>query len=165
MNVGFRPAVEADFPAICALVPSVDELFLVYPRGQFPLTVEQLRQLATTRHDLTVAVEDAQVIGFANLYDLIPSQSVYIGNVVVDRARRGHGHGRCLVNHMLDLAFGVHAVAEVRISVFCHNTPAVLLYDSLGFVPYAIERRQDPHGHIVPMLHLRLNRYDRRRIV
>ena len=161
MNVGFRPVAEADFPAISALVPSADELFLVYPLGQFPLTADQLRQLATTRSDLTVAVEDGRVMGFANLYDLRPGQSAFIGNVVVDRAHRGRGLGRRLVNHMLDLAFDIHAVAEVRISVFCHNTPALLLYDSLSFVPYAIERRLDPHGRIVPMLHLRLYRHDR----
>lgn len=45
MTITFRPAVAADYPAICAMVPTEDELFLVYPRGRFPLSAEQLQGL------------------------------------------------------------------------------------------------------------------------
>jgi ribosomal protein S18 acetylase RimI-like enzyme len=161
VSLEFRPAVEADYPAICALVPTEDELFLVYPRGRFPLTAEQLRELAATRHALTVATDGPQVIGFANLYDLVPGESAFIGNVVIARERRGAGLGRALINHMLDLAFGPYALAEVRISVFCHNTPALLLYHGLGFRPYAIERRTRPRGQPLPLLHMHLRRAER----
>jgi hypothetical protein len=56
----FRPASEHDYPAIAALVKSPQELFRVYPRGSYPLTVEQLRTLAAARRELTVVTLDGQ---------------------------------------------------------------------------------------------------------
>lgn len=158
MSLAFRPSVEADFPRIGALVPTEDELFLVYPRGRFPLTVEQLRELAATRLALTVAVDGADVIGFADLYDLVPGTSVFIGNVVIAGDRRRQGLGRRLVRHMLELAERDYHVPEVRISVFCHNLPALRLYAGLGFEPYALDIRRHPRGDDLPLLHMRRRR-------
>ena len=161
MTIAFRPALAADYPAICTLIPDEDELFRVYPRGRFPLTVEQLQVLAQTRHELTVAATSARVIGFANLYDLVPGESAFIGNVVIDRDCRGQGFGRRLVGYMLDLAFERHALPEVRIAVFCINAPALRLYADLGFRPYDIEIRVHPRGERVPLLNMRMQRADR----
>ena len=155
MSVSFRAAEEADYPAICALVPTQDELFLVYPRGRFPLTAEQLRELAATRHALTVAVDGAEVVGFANLYDLVPGESAFIGNVVVAGNRRRAGLGRQLTQYMLDRACRDYLLPEVRISVFCHNLPALRLYAGLGFEPYALDQRRRPRGEELPLLHMR----------
>jgi ribosomal protein S18 acetylase RimI-like enzyme len=155
VTVTFRPALPDDYPAICTLVPTEDELFLVYPRGRFPLTAEQLRELAATRQALTVAVDGAQVIGFANLYDLVPNESAFIGNVVIAGDRRREGLGRRLVQHMLNIAGRDCHLPEVRISVFCHNAPALMLYAGLGFEPYALDVRRHPRGHDVPLLHMR----------
>ena len=88
-----REATIEDFEAIVRLVPSQEELFLVYPKGKHPFSVSQLRALADVRKELTVAVGNGEVIGFANLYDLEPRQWTFIGNVVVGRAFRGQGFG------------------------------------------------------------------------
>lgn len=158
MTVAFRPAAEADYPAICALVPTEDELFLVYPRGRHPFSVDQVAALAKSRHALTVAVDGDDVIGFANLYDLIPATSVFIGNVVIAPPRRREGLGRRLTQYMLDLAFNVYPVPEARLSVFSHNAPALRLYAGLGFEPYGLEWRQHPRGEDWLLLHMRLPR-------
>ncbi|MDX9765764.1 MAG: GNAT family N-acetyltransferase [Ectothiorhodospiraceae bacterium] len=160
-DIHIRPAGEADHPAICALIPSPEELFLVYPRGRHPLTVEQLASLAAERHALTVMTDGEQVIGFANLYGLEAGSHAFIGNVIVARTHRGQGLGRRLVRYMLDVAFGRHELREVCISVFNDNTAALLLYAGLGFVPYAIEERRHPQGRRTALLHLRLAAADR----
>jgi ribosomal protein S18 acetylase RimI-like enzyme len=156
--VKLRAATASDYEAIVRLVPSRDELFLVYPKGRHPFSVSQLKVLADSRLDLTVAVSADEVVGFANLYDLRPGQWVFIGNVVVSPARRGEGLGRILVKHMVALAFEKYTVEEVRISVFGGNTPALLLYSGLGFEPYAIEERQHPSGTRMALIHMRLDK-------
>ncbi len=151
-----RPATQEDYKAIVSLVPNREELFLVYPKGKHPFTVSQLQELAESRTELTVAVQEGRVIGFANLYDLQPGKWAFIGNVVIHREFRGSGLGQKLVAHMVQIAFANYQLSEVRISVFNGNTPALLLYDGLGFKPYALEERSDPAGNRVALIHMRL---------
>jgi ribosomal protein S18 acetylase RimI-like enzyme len=154
----FRKATEQDYDAIVQLIPSEEELFLVYPKGKHPFTVEQLRSLAETRKELTLVIDGGEVIGFANLYDVQPGQWAFIGNVVVSKTLRGRGIGRALVVHMIRQAFALYDVKEVRISVFNHNTPALLLYRDLNFEPYAIDERTSPSGSRAGLIHMRLLR-------
>jgi ribosomal protein S18 acetylase RimI-like enzyme len=153
-----REAIESDFDAIVRLIQTLEELFYVYPKGQHPFSAGQLRSLAESRKELTVAVEDGEVVGFANLYNVEPPNYAFIGNVVVARPFRGGGIGRSLVSHMIHLAFEKYGVDEVRISVFNENTPALLLYAGMEFKPYAIEERCDPYGKRVGLLHMRLGK-------
>lgn len=153
-----REATAEDFEAIVRLVPSQEELFLVYPKGKHPFSVGQLRALAEVRKELTVVVRNKEVIGFANLYDLEAYHWAFIGNIVISRTFRGAGLGRKLVDHMVRVAFEKYGLPETRISVFSENTPALLLYASLGFKPYSIEARQDPTGKRVALIHMRLRR-------
>jgi ribosomal protein S18 acetylase RimI-like enzyme len=152
----FRKATAQDYDAIVRLVPTEGELFLVYPKGEHPFTVEQVHLLAESRKELTVVVEKGEVIGFANLYDVQPGQWAFIGNVVVAKDYRGRGIGRLLVAHMIRQAFEIHNVKEVRISVFNSNTPALLLYKGMNFIPYAIDERTSPSGIRAGLIHMRL---------
>lgn len=153
-----RQATLEDYEAIIRLVPSAEELFLVYPKGTHPFTVSQLHALAEIRKELTVVIQNTTVIGFANLYGLQPNQYVFIGNVVVSNGFRGQGIGKRLITHMTNVAFEKYQVPEIRISVFNENTPALLLYSSLGFKPYAIEERKHPLGQRVALIHMRKSR-------
>ena len=162
----FREAVENDYEGICSLIKTGDELFMVYPNGQYPLTVDQVRKLSQTREALTVAVDEVgNVIGFANLYNHEPGKTAFIGNVVIDPGYRGRGMGKAIVSHMLEKAFGRYDLPEVRISVFSQNTPALFLYSSFGFVPYGIEERSDPKGKRVALIHMRLERNQYKKVV
>ena len=154
----FREAIETDSTAICRLIPTQEELFRVYPRGTYPFTVDQVRQLFEIRKALTVTIDNGEIIGFANLYDFSENQRAFIGNVVIDQAFRGQGIGKCLVEYMRDLAFSRYKLNEVHISVFSDNTRALLLYSSLGFKPYAIEERKNYSGKRVALLHLKWNK-------
>ncbi|RFA30767.1 hypothetical protein CAI21_04465 [Alkalilimnicola ehrlichii] len=156
-----RNATESDYPAICRLIHDREELFRVYPRGRYPLTVEQLAELAKQRRELRVGEVDGRVVAFANFYKFVPRRYTFIGNVIVDRDYRGQGLGQRLIKHMLKLAFAEHYLPEVRISVFTDNTAALLLYGRLGFQPYALEERQAPGGAATALLHMRIARAGR----
>lgn len=154
----FRPATTADYPAVCDLVTTPHESFLIWPAGQYPWTVDQIETLAQQRCELTAVVEDRQLIGFANLYDYVVQQHAFIGNIVIHPRHRGRGLGRRLVEHMLVLAFDKHRLKEARISVFADNGLALLLYARLGFAPYAMEERKDYLDRRVALIHLRMQR-------
>lgn len=164
--IRLREAVADDFAAICRLVKTEQELFLVYPGGSFPFTIEQIHALSQVRRALTVAEmtgdkasdKTGDVIGFANLYDFEPGQYAFIGNVVVGENHRGKGAGKALVEYMLKLMFEKYELAEARISVFTQNVPALLLYAHLDFEPYAIEERYDWDNRRVALLHMKKKR-------
>ncbi len=151
----YRVATKNDFSKICALVTNEEELFWVYPGGQFPLTVDQLMKLSREKKDLTVVVSKEKIIGFANFYKYHHGQSAFIGNVIIDKGYRGKGIGRNLILYMLERARKIHNLSEVHISVFNDNTPALLLYSNLGFMPYAIEERNTPTGKRMALIHMK----------
>ena len=154
----FRAATEKDFDGISKVIKSKEELFLVYPNGKYPFTVSQVKELSEVRKELTVAVEDNEIIGFANLYDFKPRELVFIGNVIIEKSHRGKGLGKEVVSYMLDKAYEKYDLPEVRISVFSENTPALLLYSSIGFVPYEIEERLNPQGNRTALIHMKKQR-------
>lgn len=151
-----REARHEDFTAICHLIKSKEELFLVYPNGKYPLDVAQLEELSRVRKELTVAADGDTIIGFANLYNLVAGTSASIGNVIVDKKYRGQGLGKKIVLYMLNQALTKYNLYEVKISVFSENTPALLLYSSCGFKPYAIEQRLDTNNNRLALLHMKL---------
>lgn len=155
-RVEFRAAEADDFGAIAQLLSSREELFLVHPAGQYPFSVEQLVELSHTRKELTVAVCDGAVVGFANLYDIEPGRWGFIGNIVVSRTCRGRGLGRMLVKHMIQVGSDKYRLAQIRISVFSENVPALLLYTDLGFEPYAVDERRGPEGERRALVHMKL---------
>ncbi len=155
MELQLRSATAADYPGVCNLFANADELFLVCPNNTFPLTVEQLQEIERQRHDLTVAVYGDTVVGFANLYNVVPREQAFIGNVMIHRDYRGRGWGKQLVQYMMARAADHHQLPQIHISVMNSNTPALLLYARLGFQPYAVDAKQTPTGDWVGILHLK----------
>ncbi|HFC91563.1 MAG TPA: GNAT family N-acetyltransferase [Leucothrix mucor] len=150
-----REATEKYFEGICDLIDSEEELFWVYPNGEYPLTVSQVIKLSKERKELTVAVDDNEVIGFANLYNYQPNKVAFIGNVVIGKRHRGKGLGKEIISYMLGKVIGKYNLPEARISVFSDNVPALLLYSTFGFSPYKIEERKSPKGIRVALIHMK----------
>ncbi|GAA4501830.1 GNAT family N-acetyltransferase [Pseudaeromonas paramecii] len=150
----FTPATPAHYAGIAALVPDAQALYLVHPAGHFPWDAEQLARLAQERSHLTVGLLDGQVQAFANLYQLVPGRSAFLGNVVVAEGCRGQGLGAALVQHMLGICDGLGV--QPHLSVFASNSRALLLYRKLGFVPYEVEARYDLAGQRQALIHMRL---------
>jgi ribosomal protein S18 acetylase RimI-like enzyme len=158
MDVSFRSIVEDDFQTICDLMPSQEELFLIYDRGRYPLTVSQVRKLVEHRMDPTVMLHRGEVVGFGDFYNYCEGKSVFIGNIVVDRSLRGKGLGRRLVCYLIARAFNEYDLPSVRMHVYSRNAPALLLYSKLGFQPCAMKVKIDYAGEPAMCLSLQLRR-------
>lgn len=153
MDIEFIHADWEHYAAITRLVSSPEELYLIYPAGQYPWTVEALTELATVRSDFTVGLVDSRVVAYANLYNVNLGKSVFIGNLIVDDAYKGRGIGKRLAQHMMDLCAHKY-FAVPHLSVLSYNAHAMLLYARLGFEPYAVEERKGLYGESVAVIHM-----------
>ena len=63
-----RPVLDADIPLICQFPQSEHELFFMFPKASYPLTIDQLKEAIAQRFDSTVVLLDDRVAGFANFY-------------------------------------------------------------------------------------------------
>jgi len=99
-----------------------------------------------------------ELVGFANLYDLVPQQRAFIGNVIVKTSQRGQGTGEYLVEYMLDRIFTHHRLPEAMILVFADNRPAFNLYRKLGFKTVSSTTRQGSDGRAMILLQMKLVR-------
>jgi ribosomal protein S18 acetylase RimI-like enzyme len=153
-----RPVQSSDLAIVCGFPQSAQELFFMFPKAVFPLTVEQLAAAISQRFDSMVLLAGTEVVGFANYYQCIPGESCSIGNVIVSPAVRGKGAGRYLVETMTAVAFERHQVKKVEISCFNENVTGLLLYTRLGFKPYAVEERLDYSGKRVALIHMQMKR-------
>jgi ribosomal protein S18 acetylase RimI-like enzyme len=156
----YRSVQEEDIPIICQFPQSEQELFFLFPKASHPLTWEQLKGAIDQRSDSTVVLFENKVVGFANFYICEPGKRCAIGNVVVAPGTRGQGVGKYLVKTMIQIAFTKYKAGEVQISCFNQNTAGLLLYQKLGFSPFAIEERLDKQGNKVALIHMRLSRTD-----
>ena len=158
MLLTHRPVAEKDIQRICGFPQTEDELYFLFPKATFPLSVSQLQDAIAQRSDSTVVELDGEVVAFANFYRNETGGVCSIGNVIVFPAARGRGVGSFLIKHMANLAFSKHLAAEVTVSCFNQNTAGLLLYPKLGFQPYAIEERENKEGNPVALIHMRLPR-------
>jgi ribosomal protein S18 acetylase RimI-like enzyme len=151
-----RLVLEEDLPLICSFPQSEQELFFMFPKADYPLSVDQLKEAIHQRFDSTVVLLDGEVVGFANFYVCEEDVKCAIGNVIVSPKVRGKGAGRFLIKHMLHLAFDLHHVKQVEISCFNQNVTGLILYVKMGFKPVSIEERIDKQGSRVALIHMRM---------
>ena len=100
---------------------------------------ERTAMFARSATDSVVAVADSQIIGLLNL------QAIHHGfgeiGLLVDSGWRGRGAGSALIRAAVGLAHerGLH---KLSLEVFAHNTAAIALYRSCGFVEEGRRIRQ-----------------------
>jgi ribosomal-protein-alanine N-acetyltransferase len=119
----FEKATQADLPEIIELEKQA------YP---FPWAQEAFRNELTKPFSTVVVVRDETngLVGYIVYWLLF--DECHILNVTVAPTRRGQGWGRRLVQYAVRTAVQRHmkrVFLEVRIS----NTPAIKLYEKLGF--------------------------------
>jgi ribosomal protein S18 acetylase RimI-like enzyme len=149
-----RPVRPEDLPLICAFPRDDRELFFMFPKAEYPLTVEQLKASVDARFDSTTFLCDGVPAGFANFYICQPGDTCSIGNVIVDPTRRGMGIGSYLINTMIEIAMEKYRVKNVQLSCFNQNVDGLFLYQKLGFKPTFFEDRVDKQGSRVASIHL-----------
>lgn len=153
-NCIFRPVKFDDLLTICQFPETEMELFSSFPAAQFPLTVEQLKDVINQRRASSVMEVNGKVAGYSNLYDLVNGEYCFIGNVFIAPQQRNQGLGEYLIRLMMQLAFEQYGVQSVRVSCFAFNEKALRLYHRIGFVEYETEIRQDPDGQAVELFHM-----------
>lgn len=152
--IEIRAATPDDLASITRIIPDQHELFLVYPKGQYPFTLAQAQNLYNERFEFTVICDGGKIIGFANLYDRMRDHYAFIGNVFVHPDYRGQGLGKLLLQYMIKAAFEKYQFTEVRLSVFAGNERAIALYQQNGFREYSKELRTDPNNEEKVLLHM-----------
>ena len=144
-----------DLETICSFPQDENELFFMFPKASYPLTIEQLHASIISRSDSTVIIADNQVVGFANFYEATIGEHCSIGNVIIQPDYRGKGIGRYLIQTMEKIAIEKYHAKEIHISCFNQNTGGLLFYSKLGYKPYHIEKRL--HKDFIPfaLIHMK----------
>lgn len=109
--------------------------------GESAWSMESLRsQLDKADSYCTAAVEDDTIVGFLAFEQVLDEGSII--EVAVHPDHRRGGIARNLITSAINNAEGLHTVfLEVRES----NTPAVKLYESLGFTQIAVRKGYYDH--------------------
>lgn len=154
MNTSHRPLRPEDAPILCRFPQSAEELFFMFPKAHWPFTGEQLLEAASRRWDPTVVEMEGRPAAYANFARFEEGRFVGIGNVVVAPQARGRGIGRFLIETMTAKGFA-HGVNEVRVSCHSSNAAGLLMYASLGFEPFGIEKVGDWKGGRAALIHFR----------
>lgn len=136
----YRTAIENDYEELCKFPQNKEELFFMFPKAEYPLTFNQLKHNAQSRFNSTVIIQDGNIIGYANFYEVIKNKYCSIGNVIIKPNCRGKGIGEFLINTMERIAIKEYNISEIHLSCFNTNTIGILLYSKLGYKPYEIEK-------------------------
>jgi len=151
-KLSHRPVESLDFETICQLPQNSEELFFMFPKAEYPLTVCQLKSAIENRFASTVILYEEQIVGFANFYEVKENKFCSIGNVIVKSNLRNKGLGTFLIKTMENIGIEKYNVSEFRISCFNTNTNGILLYSKLGYKPYEIEKRTNRENEIFALI-------------
>lgn len=69
-----RQAHLEDLPHICLFPQNPVELFFMFPKATYPLTLEQFKINFSNRSDSTLFLSGETIVGYANLYDVEPGR-------------------------------------------------------------------------------------------
>lgn len=115
-------------------------------RFPYPITPESfhnfLEKIAAEWADSAyVATENSgQPVGFF-CYSVNTEDNIgFLKFVIIDRAKRGKGYGKEMLQLALQYAFQITGAEAVQLNVFDENTAAKKCYESVGFVERAIDK-------------------------
>ena len=131
MPVLIRRAATSDAPgmhAIAAASFSTPE--------SIPYLLGELERRDLTRYFVCVT-EAGEIIGYGGYWHVVDEGQVM--NIAVQADQRGRGYGERIVRAMLDMAKG-EGCATMLLEVRLSNTPALRLYEKLGFTVLSIRK-------------------------
>ncbi|MDR2037784.1 MAG: GNAT family N-acetyltransferase [Bacteroidales bacterium] len=127
----------------------------MFPKAEFPLTVDQLKVTVGSRFDSTVILYNEEITGFANFYEVKEKEFCSIGNVIVHPDFRHKGIGEFLITTMEHIGAEKYQVHESHLSCFNTNTKGILLYSKLGYQPYEIEKWLNKENGLLALIKLK----------
>lgn len=96
------------------------------PKADYPLTVDQLKNVIKDRFDPTVVLFNNEIVGFANFIVVKEKQFSLIGNVVVSSLFRKSRVGIFLISVMENIGRQKYNVQEFHLSCFNQNLNGIL---------------------------------------
>src|SRR5471030_862999 len=146
MTVTIRDATGADAGAICAIHNQgiADRIATLETTLRVPTDTLTWLGERGPRHPVLVAELDGTVVGWASLnrfnprpaYDFVADFSVYI-----ERAWRGKGIGRQLLDRLVALA-RAHGYHKMVLAAMASNDAGLALYTGTGFTRIGVYREQ-----------------------
>lgn len=141
-----RPARVGDAEVICLIYNQGIEDRVATLETELRTPAERREWMAARgpRHPVIVAESDSAVVGWGSLNVFNPRpayQHVADFSVYVERAWRGRGVGRRLLERLVELARGI-GYHKMVLSTFPTNTAGVRLYERLGFSRVGVYREQ-----------------------
>ncbi|HEU5193663.1 MAG TPA: arsinothricin resistance N-acetyltransferase ArsN1 family A [Methylomirabilota bacterium] len=141
-----RPANADDAAAICEIYNQgiEDRLATLETEPRAPAERREWLEAKSERHPVIVAEHEGQIVGWGslNVFNARPAyRHVADFSVYVERAWRGKGVGRVLLERLIELA-REHGYHKLVLSAFPFNTAGVALYERLGFRTVGIYREQ-----------------------
>ena len=136
MKLTIRPATQADIPLLIQLIRELAE----YERlsSEVSATEEQLRETLFGPRPFAEALigcADGDPVGYAlffyNYSTFLAQPGLYLEDLFVRPAARGHGLGRLLFTSVAELA-AERGCGRFEWSVLDWNAPAIRFYESLG---------------------------------
>ena len=130
MHVVIRELTAADAPAVSKIE---EETF------SMPWSVQDFLEMVEADYAYYyVAEAEGEIAGCCGIRNIVGEGE--ITNVVVAQKYRGQGIGRALMEYMLREAPS-HGIGDCTLEVRVSNTPAIKLYESLGFKGEGIRPR------------------------
>ena len=105
-----------------------------------------------------VALDDAEIIGFGGCW--ISFEEAQVTNIALTSAQRGRGLGKALMARLMRAA-AARGAERMTLEVGPSNTPALRLYEGLGFAAVGIRKKyyQDNDEDAILMWHTKLKEF------
>ena len=142
-----RPATAEDAEAICRIYNQGIEDRVATLETELRTPEERRRWLAARgpRHPVIVAEDEGgAVLGWGSLNAFNPREAyrfVADFSIYVERAARGRGVGRAMLQHLVELG-RAHGYHKLVLSAFPTNDSGMALYTRLGFRTVGVYREQ-----------------------
>ena len=131
----FRPMQMADLDTVMAIEPTI------YP---YPWTRGNFSDSLNAGYSAWVYEELGYIIGYAVV--MLVLDEAHLLNLSIAKTHQGRGLGRALLDYMMLIARG-HGAANIFLEVRPSNTPALRLYEDVGFSEMAVRRGYYPAAH------------------
>ena len=128
-DIVLRPLIKEDIPYVAELEAACFSV---------PFTEKALNELfLNTSWHFFVATENDTVVGYISFYCILDETEIV--NVCVMPELRGKGIGRALTKCAIDFNKEING-SRVMLEVRKSNTPAIKLYESLGFISVGVSK-------------------------
>lgn len=141
MSLTIRTALPSDAEALTAYIAAIaaEQLPVLFAREAHPMQDEVAKMIARHADDeracLLLALDGETIVGMLDFSAHARPQQRHAGafGMSVARGARGHGVGTRLLRALFDFA-KAHGYRKLELEVFATNGPAIVLYESKGFV-------------------------------